>query len=212
MGEHTRVLVIGGTGATGRLVVEQALAEGHAVTALVRNPDKLAIAHQQLRLIQGDVLDLQAVDTAVAGQDSVLLLLSQPSLNTPSTVSSDGTQHVVQAMERHGVRRLVSVTMLGMGDSHKNAPFLYKRVFVPLLLKHVAVDKARQEAAIQRSSLEWTIVRPPRLTDEHGSGSYNVITTSAAKVSKLPRADLAAFMLAQVADTHYVRQAVVVGY
>lgn len=211
MSEHTRILIIGATGATGRLVVEQALAAGHIVTTLVRDPAKLTIPQNRLQLIQGDVLDEQAVDTAVIGQDSVLILLSQPNLSVPSTVSSHGTRNIVQAMERHGVRRLVSVTMLGMGQSHKNAPFIYNRVFVPLVLKHVMVDKVRQEAVIQHSNLEWTIVRPPRLTDKPGNNGYQVIIDGAGTVSSLPRTDLAAFMVSQVADTRYVHQAVVVG-
>ena len=206
------ILIVGATGLTGRTLTEQALATGHHVTALTRNPAKLVISHGQLTVIQGDVLDTSCVDAAVANQDAVLILLSQPSLNAPSTVSSVGTQHIIRAMERHGVRRLVSVTMLGIGESRKNASFLYNRLFVPLLLKHVVSDKQRQEDAIHHSMLDWTIVRPPRLTDAPASAQFNVIADGPGTVTSLPRGDLASFMLSQVVDQRFLRQAVVVGH
>ncbi|MBC8160393.1 MAG: SDR family oxidoreductase [Roseiflexaceae bacterium] len=206
------ILIVGATGVTGRTLAEQALARGHHVTTLTRDPAKLAFSHAQLTVIPGDVLDPACVDAAVASQDAVLILLSQPSLNAPSTVSSAGTQHIVQAMERHGVRRLVSVTMLGIGASRKNASVLYNRLLVPLVLKHVMHDKQRQEDAIQHSALDWTIVRPPRLTDAAARAQFAVIADGPGTVNSMPRGDLAAFMLSQVADQRFVRQAVVVGY
>jgi putative NADH-flavin reductase len=207
----TRILIIGASGATGQALLAQSLDAGYAVTALTRDRTKMTLSHDRLQIIVGDVLDTTVVDQAVAGQDAVLVLLSQPNLTSPSTLSSVGTQHIVQAMERHGVKRLISVTMLGLGTSRQNAPFLYNRVFVPLLLKHVIVDKQRQEEVIQASALDWTIVRPPRLTDDPAGTPYQVIVDGAGKVSKMPRGDLAQFMFGQIADAQYVRQAVVVG-
>lgn len=211
--ETQKVLIIGATGAAGKLLVERTLAAGYVVTALVRSPEKLGLSHDRLQVLQGDALDIAAVEQAVVGQDAVFVLLSQPSLDTPSTVSSDATQLIVSAMERKGVRRLVCVTALGTGDSRQHAGFLYNRLIMPLVLKHVMVDKERQEAAIQGSTLlDWTIVRPPRLTDEPARGDYQLLTGGKSKVSKMARADLAAAMLDQLADGRYLHKAVVVGY
>jgi putative NADH-flavin reductase len=207
-----KVLIIGATGPAGKILVEQTLAEGHSVTALVRNPEKLTINHDRLQVLQGDALDAEAVQRAVQGQDAVFVLISPPSLDKPSTVSSEATRTIVAAMEQAGVRRLVCVTALGLGNSKQNGNFLYNRLILPLVLKHVIVDKARQEEAIVASNLDWTIIRPARLTDEPARGEYLVLADAPGKVNKMARSDLAAAMLAHLNDPRYVRQAVVVGY
>ena len=112
-----RILVVGATGATGRAIVAQALARGHEVTALVRNPDRLEVRHEHLRVIQGNVLDPTAVDTAVAGQEAVVSALGHKRWMIPTRILSAGTGNILAAMQRHGVRRYIGMASLGVCDS-----------------------------------------------------------------------------------------------
>ncbi len=103
------IVVFGANGPTGRLLTKQALAEGHTVTAVTRHPDIFPLQDGRLKVMRGDVFDLPSVEQAVAGQDAVLSTLGVPFSRKPITVYSQGMAHIVQAMNRHGVRRLVCV-------------------------------------------------------------------------------------------------------
>src|SRR5688572_18093218 len=107
-----KIVVFGASGQTGRLLVEQALAAGHEVTALVRDPSKLAVRHERLRVLQGDVQDAGAVAGAVAGQDAVLSALGPA--GPAFTSMTLGARHILAAIEQHGVRRLVTLTGAGV--------------------------------------------------------------------------------------------------
>ena len=116
-------------------------------------------------------------------------------------------------MERHGVGRLVCVAILGTGDSGRRHGSLFYRLFVlGFFVRPMLEDKERQEEVIRGSRLDWTIVRPPRYTNEPQSGDYRMIGDGGGRVGKIGRADLADFVLGQLDDYSYVRRAVVVGY
>ena len=105
------------------------------------------------------------------------------------------------------------MTILGTGDSGRRHGRLFYKLFVlGYFVKPMLEDKERQEVVIRQSGLEWTIVRPPRYTDEPESGNYRVITDSGGRIGKIGRKDLAGFMLDQLDDTSHVRRAVAVGY
>src|SRR5688500_16845597 len=112
-----RVLIVGATGGTGRELVSQALEQGHRVTAFVRSLDRLRLRHERLTLAQGDVLNPAAVEHAVPGQNAVLCALGHKRWFYPNRILSRGTEHLVRAMEKYRVRRLVCETALGIGDS-----------------------------------------------------------------------------------------------
>ena len=153
-----KVLIFGATGATGRHLVEQALSQGHVVTAFARSPGKLE-GHAQLHIIQGDVLNAASVERAVRGQEAVLCALGAPAANK-TTVRADGTRNIIRAMEKAQVKRFVCQSSLGFGDSRDILPWHFKYILVPLLLRHAFADHALQEAVIKQSLLDWTIVRP----------------------------------------------------
>ncbi len=202
-----KLLIFGSTGGTGRQLVEQALAQGHLVTAFARNPDKLAIQHPNLRAVQGDVMDYASVEQAVQGQNAVLSALGAPASQT-KTVRSDGTQHILRAMEKAGLQRFICLTTLGMGDSRPLLPFAYKYILVPLLLGRAFADSEIQENRIRQSSLDWTIVRPATLTNGPRTGAYRhgfPATEKGLKI-KISRADVADFMLKQLSDNTYLKQ------
>jgi putative NADH-flavin reductase len=202
-----KLLVFGPTGGTGRQLVEQALAQGHVVTAFARNPAKLDIEHENLHVVQGDVLDSAAVEAAIQGQEVVLCALGAPA-SDKSTVRANGTKTIIDAMEKVGVRRFICQASLGYGDSRELLPFHMKYIIVPLILRHTFADHESQEAYIKQSQLDWIIVRPANLTDGPRIGTYQHGTLKIDKKIKLKvsRADVADFMLKQLADDTYLHK------
>lgn len=202
-----KLLIIGATGGTGRHLLQQALHQQHEVTALVRDPSKLQIRHERLRVIAGNILDTLSVDSAVAGQDAVLSSLGTDKWFETVTLFSESAKILLPAMERHGVRRLICITGIGVRETIGHGPFLYDRVFYPLFTKRIYKDKDRMEEIIRGSSLEWIIVRPGVLTNGPATGKYRVITDlTGARIGNISRADVAAFMLAQLTSDQYLRQ------
>jgi putative NADH-flavin reductase len=165
----------------------------------------------RLKVLQGNALDLSSVEAAVAGQDAVLSALGTRSVQS-TTLFSESTHNLISAMNKHGVRRFVCLTGVGAGDSKGHVGFLYDRIMLPFVVKNIYEDKTRQEEAIKRSDLDWVIVRPARLTDEPAKGEYNVFLGGSYTATKISRADVAAFMLAQLTDDTYVRKMSVITY
>jgi putative NADH-flavin reductase len=206
-GETMKVLIFGSTGSVGREVVQQALDQGHTVTAFARNPAKLNIKHAKLKLVQGDVMDLAAVEQAVQGQDAVLCVLGS-SGKRKGTIRSEGTRQIIRAMEKVGVHRLICQTTLGAGDSWENLNFFWKYIMFGGILRDVFADHERQENFIKQSSLDWTIVRPGAFTDGTRTGQYRHGFPGTDKTTKLKisRADVADFILKQLADDSYLHK------
>ncbi|MEX1140665.1 MAG: SDR family oxidoreductase [Bacteroidota bacterium] len=209
-----RLLIIGATGGTGRELVMQALERGHAVTAFARNPADMTIQHERLTVAQGDVLDPAAVENAVRNQDAVLSALGHKRWIIPSSILSQGTGIVVDAMKRHGVKRFVCETSLGVGNSRGRLGLYYTLFVIPVIVFFYFRDKKRQEEIIRGSGLDWVVVRPGRLTNGRKRGEYrhglkigNYIWTVS-----ISRADTADFMLNQLENDGYLRQAVGVAY
>ncbi len=197
-----KIIIFGATGSLGRHLVEQALAQGEEVTAFLRNASAMSVDHENLRLIEGDVLDPVAVDQAVAGHDAALIALGA---GRKGGVRALGTKHIVDAMERHGVRRLVSQSTLGAGDSHTHLNFFWKHVMFGWLLRQAMADHEEQEAVIRQSSLDWINVRPAAFTDGPVTGDYKFAFPQSEKdlSLKISRADVANVMLKQMTDdTH----------
>jgi putative NADH-flavin reductase len=208
-----RLLIFGSTGGTGRELLKQALEQGHSVTAYARNPAKIDdIKHASLQVVRGDVLDPAVVESAVAGQEAVLSTIGAGAERT--TLREDGTRNIVEAMEKTGVQRLVCQSSLGVGDSRANLPIFTKYIIVSVFLRHAFADHERQEAVVKQSSLAWTIVRPPHLTNGPRTGAYRhgFPTTDTRIKGKISRADVADFMLKQLTDDTYLHQTPGVSY
>ena len=196
---QSKILVLGATGGTGRLIVSQALARGHQVTALVRSPEK-ASELKAARLIVGDVRDETALREALKGQDAVVSALGTPaSPFREVTLLSTATRALVNAMKAEHVSRLVCITGMGAGDSAGHGGLLFDNVIFPLLLKKVYADKNRQEAIIRSSELGWILVRPSVLNDRPGRGSVRALTDlSDFHGGTISREDVATFVLDQL--------------
>ena len=208
-----KIFIVGATRGIGRQVLDQALAAGHAVTALVRDTRRLDAQHERLKVVQGDVLDANAVALAMAGQEAVCCSLGVKVPWFRVAVFSDGTRNLLDAMKKTGARRLVCVTGIGAGDSRGHGGFLYDRLFYPLLLRTVYADKDRQESLIRASGVDWVIVRPGFLTNGPLTGRYRAITDlSGVTAGWISRADVAHFILQQLVAPSHLRQTPLLTY
>lgn len=208
-----KLAIFGASGRTGRPLVEQALAAGHEVTALVRTPASFPIKHERLHVIQGSVEDAAKVDETVTGANAVLSVLGHTKTSNKDILTV-GTRNIVQAMQQHGVRRLINLTGAGVRDPQDQPKFV-DNVF-GFLLKRLQPDLLRdshnQTKLIQNSDLDWTVVRGPRLTEGPRTGKYRVGYVGKNSGTQASRADIAEFMLKQVTDNTYVHQLPVVSY
>ncbi len=209
-----RILVIGASQGTGALAVEAALSQGHEVTAFARSPQKLTIENRKLRKLTGDFHVKASVDAAVAGHDAVIVTASSTSIKgfkeNPHYFSS-GTTFVVDAMKRHGVRRIVVLSALGTGETRRLLPAPVRFLVVDRLLKYPFADHVRQEELTRASGLEWVIVRPGRLTN----GPARLAYKKTGKIEKVPaaisRADVADFLVEAATTSTWVGQGVQIG-
>jgi len=207
------ILIVGATRGIGRQLLEQALAAGHTVTALVRTPRRLALRHERLKVVKGDILDPDSVALAMSGQYAVCCTIGVKAPWIRVTVFSEGTRNLLQAMKNAGVKRLVCVTGIGAGDSRGHGGFLYDSIFYPLLLKPIYADKDRQESLIKASNLDWTIVRPGFLTNGPSTKSYRMLTDlTGIRAGRISRADVAHFILNELESNRYLRQTPLLTY
>ena len=190
------IALLGATGGTGQQLLTQAIAHGHLLTALVRDPSRLP-ARPGLTTIRGDVLDLAAVTACVAGADAVVCALGSHGSKTP--IEALGTERILAAMQEPGVRRIIVVTSLGVGDSREQIAWPF-RLIMDLTLKPIMAAKAEQERLVKASGLDWTIVRPGGLTDGPKTGRYRFGLDRSLKGSRISRADVAEFVLRQLTD------------
>jgi putative NADH-flavin reductase len=204
-----KVAIFGAAGATGRELVTQALAQRHQVTAFVRTPSKLGLTHPALTMVQGNVADAAAVERALMGQDAVLCALGAVTPVRRDLTLVTGVENIVRAMERSGPRRLIYLSFLGVRGGREQLSLLGKYVVAPLILRNVVADHEAKESIITRSSLDWTIVRPPRLTNGPRTGFYRHGSDikAASVVPMISRADVADFMLQQLDSRAYLHKA-----
>ncbi|MCA0050991.1 SDR family oxidoreductase [Mesorhizobium sp. B283B1A] len=208
-----KILVLGATGATGRLIVSKALAEGHDVVALVRSKAK-AENLTGAELVEGDARDPTALTRAIAGCDAVISSLGTAmSPFREVTMLSTATRALVGVMERQNIRRLVSITGLGAGDSRGHGGFFFDKLLLPLMLRKVYEDKDRQEDAIRGSTLDWTIVRPMVLNDRPASGRIKALTDlSGVHGGTIARADVADFVVQQLTTDTWLRKSPLISW
>ena len=199
-----KLAVFGGSRGVGRQVIEQALAAGHEVQALLRNPDAFDLTHPQLTIVPGNVVEAADVAASIAGADAVVCSLGNTK-NNPTNVVTVGTKQIIRAMQAADVRRLVVVTSIGVGDSADQVPLAFK-MLMKTVLKGVMEDKEGQETAVKASDLDWIIIRPGGLTDGPRTGSYKAGLDKSIRAGQVSRADVAEFVLKQLTDDTFLRQ------
>ena len=207
-----KLVIFGATGGTGQQLVKQALDQNYEVSAFVRSPQKLQVVHRNLKIIKGDVLKYEDVLKAVENQDVIMCSLGMPA-SDKSTLRTDGTANIVKAMQAKNIKRLICQTSLGFGDSKEILPWHMKYLIVPIILKNAFKDHESQESVIEKSQLDWTIVRPGNMTNGALTQNYKHGFEPTEKIKlKVSRSDVAHFMLDQVKDSSYYHQKVGVSY
>lgn len=200
-----RVLVLGATGGTGRHVLEEAIAAGHEVTALVRDPVALGTI-QGVRTLAGDATNEVDMRAALTGQEAVLNAIGSRRITHP--VEEDSTAVLLPEAERVGIRRLVVCSAFGVGETREGAN-AFQRAFFSSFLGRVYAAKEVADAAVRASGLDWTLVYPTRLTD--GPATDRILTVeSFSGVGRISRADVARFMVQQLESDRWSRQTVIV--
>lgn len=195
-----KLLILGATGPTGRHLVAQALDAGHEVAALVRG----AATFERVEIIRGDATDAATIANAVRGREAVLSALGTGKSFKSGEVVSRAAKNVVAA----NAKRLLWVSAFGVGESFSDAPLL-PRIFFRTLLREVYADKKIADDLIRNSGAEWTIVLPTGLRNGPRTGKYRA--GEHLEVSQLPainRADVADFMIRELAERKWVRKTV----
>jgi putative NADH-flavin reductase len=198
-----RVLVLGATGGIGKFLLEFATARGHEVTAFVRSPQKIALKSERLRAVPGDLLHAEQLAQVLLGQDVVLSAFGPATLRRVTTRGEFGAA-LATAMERSGVRRAVVVSS-GLLFEEQNA---IGKLLRGTLFRNLLPDMTAMEATLEKDGLEWTIVRPPRLTNGPLTKSYSVADGRLPKGMTVSRACVADFMIKEAERPVHVRQIV----
>ncbi|HEX3595124.1 MAG TPA: SDR family oxidoreductase [Polyangiaceae bacterium] len=200
-----RLFLLGATGRTGRPFLEQAITRGHQVTAFVRSPEKLA-GVTGAAVVQGDPRKADQLRAALAGHDAVVSALGHENLG-PSTLLGDAAKSTLSAMGETGVRRLIVVSAAMLFEDAGFIAAVLRRT----LLRNVAVDLIEMERIVMASELDWTVVRPPRLTEAALTNEYLVADGTIPKDGAsfvTSRADVAHFMVEELERNSHVRRIV----
>lgn len=188
--------------------MERALAKGYAVTALVRDAEKLE-HRDQIRVLTGDATNEGDVQRALEGADAVIDTIGGTTPYKDTVLERTAAHNVLQGMRATGVRRLIVVSMMGLGTSKDQAPFWYEHLLMPTFLRGSTKDKAAMEQEVTESGLDFVIVRPPLLKDDPAKGNVTVLLQEGTG-HEITRADLAQFLADQVENHEFVGRAVTV--
>jgi putative NADH-flavin reductase len=195
-----KLLVLGGTGGTGRQVVTQALNAGHAVTVLARDRASVGVQHERLRVVDGSVRNIAALGDAMRGQDAVISAIGRGKSFKSENLIAESVPGIIATMQHNGIRRLIFTSALGVGDTYRDSP-LVPRIFFRTLLRGIYADKLIGDQMIRNSTLDWTIVQPAVLTDGPLTRAYRVGEhLQLAGINKVSRADTAHFMVDRLDD------------
>jgi len=198
-----KIIIFGATGSVGKQIVNQALEQGHRVTAFGRDATKLTENRHQLLFVQGNILDPEAVEKAIEGHDAVLCAIGA---GRKGGVRAEGTRNIIAAMEKTGVKRLICQSTLGVGDSQTNINAFWKYIMFGFLIRPAFLDHVAQEQHVMQSNLDWTIVRPGAFIDGVRTGNYRHGFSPTDKTTqlKISRTDVADFMLKQLLGDTYL--------
>ena len=203
-----QTLLIGSTGPLGIEILRQASEMGITLKAMARKASGAVPtgAHQS---VIGDVLLPNTLEAAMSGVSTVVCVLGTPLTRDPVTLLSVGTENLVAAMKRAGASRLLCITGMGAGDSRGHGGFVYDHLILPYLLGEIYKDKDRQELIVKSSALDWSIIRPGRLTNGSRDMRYReLVDLKNQRMRSISRADVAHFVLRELKLAKYSGQTV----
>ncbi len=208
-----QLTIFGATGATGMELVRQGLEQGHQLTCLVRSPATAKLPAEAIQ-VEGDVRNRAAVAGVIAGSDTVLSALGSRTIGK-SDLLDRASANILAGMKKSGVRRIIVLGAAGAGEDAGKYASSMQRILIRLmrgtLLKYPFLDQEAQERRLRASDAEYTIVRPPRLSNGLRTGQYRIEADGLPRGAKsIDRADVAEFMLKQLSDTRFLRRGVYV--
>jgi len=209
-----KLVIFGSSGPAGIMTLTKALKEGHQVIAYARNPSKISYQHSNLSLVKGELSNAQSISNAIKGADAVISLLGPKGKSVPSLPLAQGTRNIIEAMKVHGVKRLIAIATSSASDPNDKFQFGFSMatLMVKLLVRTAYDEFVSISEIIRKSSLDWTIVRLPMLTDKPQKNKIAADYLGSGKVNLfwLNRNDLADFIIEQLNDKTYLRKAPVV--
>jgi putative NADH-flavin reductase len=203
------VVVLGGTSGIGFEVVKLSLQRGHRVTATSRHPEKMTLDHDRLSNVLGDITNAKRMAEILPNHNVIVSAIGIGPTREPINIFSEGMKIVLAATSQEQTTNIISVTGIGAGDSRGHGSFFYDKIFWPMALKTVYQDKDRQEALLQNSASNWTIVRPGFLTDGSAETRYRIVQNMDGVTSgKISRTDVAHFIVAAFEQGLYQKKTV----
>jgi putative NADH-flavin reductase len=206
-----KVVIFGATGFSGKAILAEALRQGHEVSILVRDASKIQ-QQQNLSIVEGNVLDADAVSAILQGQEAVIQCLGIGGTGDgkPNSFVSDATKIIVEAMQKQGVGRLIAMSNVGAGNSIAFLPWFFRKLILPYFMKWLKViidDKNIMETVIMNSNLDWTIVRCPNIVDKAAKNNCLVSLDGKGLRLSISLPDMAKFMIEELVKDSFIRQA-----
>lgn len=207
-----KVTIFGATGFSGQAILADSIKQGHEVTILVRDASKVQIKHNNLTVVEGNVLNPQTVASVLHHQEAVIQCLgvSGKGDGKPTTFISDATKVIVDEMQKQQIKRLIAMSNVGAGNSIAFQPWFFTKIILPYFMKWLKViieDKNRMEPIIMNSNLDWTIVRCPNIVDKPAKGRCNATLDGKGLKLSITLSDLSKFMVDQLKQTVFIKQA-----
>jgi putative NADH-flavin reductase len=207
-----KVIIFGATGFSGQAILAEAIKQGHEVTVLVRDSSKVKINHNNLRIVEGNVLDSQKVAFVIQNQEAVIQCLGVGGKGDgkPTTFISDAMKIIVDEMQKQNIKRLIALSNVGAGNSIAFQPWFFTKIILTYFMKWLKViidDKNRMEPIIMNSNLNWTIVRCPNIVDKPAKGKYKATLDGKGLKLSITLDDLSKFMVGQLKETTFNKQA-----
>lgn len=208
------ILLIGANGGIGKEAVKLALEAGHRVTALVRNPANVSTIHNNLQVVQGDIRQPETFEGYLDDKDAIISAIGE-NMDKPTTLYSEGNNNLLTAMKKKGVTRAFFISASAIEISPVQ-PFLVRlatKYIVQKLFGHGYADQRIMEKLIKESEINWTIMRPPRLTNKPVSGHYRFAVNCFLKnCLTISRADVAHFMIHNIMNEAIYKATVEIAY
>lgn len=207
-----KVVIFGATGFAGKAILKQALAQNHQATILVRNKSAISSHDERLTIVEGNVMDRKKVSEVLENQEAAIQCLGAggKSIVQPNTFISDATKIIVEEMERLEVKRLVVMSNVGTGNSIDFQPWFFTKIILPYFMKWLKVvidDKNRMESIVMNSQLDWTIVRCPNIVDKPAKERCHATLDGRGLKLSITLGDMAAFLVQQLTDESFSKQA-----
>jgi len=208
------ILVIGANGGIGKCAVSEGLKAGHCVTAMVRNKANLQLVHPNLKIIEGDIMRPETFEEALDDKQVVISAIGNK-MGKPTTLYSDGNRNLLNAMKKKNVKRAFFISAAAIEISPAQSFFvrLLTKYVVQKLFGNGYADQRIMEKLIKESDINWTIMRPPRLTDKPVTGNYRyAINSFLKKCLTISRGDVAQFMISNINNQFTYKAVVEIAY